>query len=578
MEKLLDTYRIESKLAHSSLCTVYRATDENLGRSVLIKMLHPSVASDEEIRKRFAREAQVCAMLKHENIVDVYRYDPNPEQTLLVLEYVDGLSLGELLHIKGRIPYDVALSIMHLVLKGLTYAHSKEVVHRDIKPDNILISYTGQVKIADFGLATQPNIDKITQQGQLVGTPLYISPEQISGQPPDQRSDLYSLGVTFYEILTGQPPFRGENTSELLKNILSGRPPRPAFILSEIPPEIDQLVMRLLERNPNQRFASAAQTLFEVERIATQLNIKLSNSTIAQFIGKDTELKLELPPKKTSKISHIDLKRPVPIWSIVLVGIISILIFLFMIYFINPNSSPTTQLSNQLLKSLVISDKTKNLTNKNIEKTPVTSSEQIIPKDTTTNNQPSIYNKYVGPIRILKEVDSALTSVKPPSAFEQDLLKIKETTNAPNEKNIPAKVTLSGKQWFDVIIDDTIHHHIEFKTTIELEPGSHILVFTHLEFPQPVVKNVNLKPGEQVDININLDEHFGQILITVKPWAEIFVDGKSYGLTPRKNPIVVTYGKHIVELKNPAHKVWRREVTIRKGEPPLEINAILDPL
>jgi len=575
MERRLDAYRIDSELAHSSLCTIYRATEESLGRPVLIKQLHPSAAADDDIRKRFEREAQVCALVKHENIVDIYRYDPNPAQTLLVMEYVEGLSLGELVQVKGRIPHTVALPILAAALKGLAHAHSKDVVHRDLKPDNILISHSGQVKIADFGLATHPEAEKITHQGQLVGTPAYMPPEQISGKQPDQRSDLYSLGATFYEVLTGQTPFQGENFSEILKNILSSRPPRPAFLIPEIPPEVDQLITRLMERNPNQRFATAAQALSEVERIAAQLNIPLHNSVIAQFISVEAEKPATTIARKSSTISRIDFKRPVSVWNIVFVGLAAIALVVFFAMLLSPDDSPTTQLSRQVLN-------------------PVKSNVNAVKQSQTEEGQsPLLPNVSLSDTtRVERNLNSDQSRVAEPSSGSKkitlDSAKIAGDKPTPEPKpkteefidpNLPAQVSISCKPWANVTVDNVPYGSAEHKIHIKLTPGEHQFVFTNLAFPQPVSKTIFLKPGERVELDINLWDYFGQIqLLSVKPWAYIFIDKVDYGSTPRASPIILPFGKYTIELRNPACKVWRSTVEIKPGDALVKITVELERL
>jgi len=227
----ISQYLIEQEIAQSSICSVYRATDEKLQRPVLIKKLHPQMAREEDIRNRFEREARVCAFLNHNNIVSIYDYHADPELSMLVLEFVMGQSLNALMRSCKRVEWKISLAILFGVLKGLAYAHSKGVVHRDIKPDNILLSSEGQVKITDFGLATLEDAPKLTRQGQIIGTPAYLPPEGVTGEPIDARSDLFSLGATIYEILTGKSAFHGENFSATINLILKHDPPPPLKLI-----------------------------------------------------------------------------------------------------------------------------------------------------------------------------------------------------------------------------------------------------------------------------------------------------------------------------------------------------------
>jgi len=286
MEKTahLGQYRIEEELAQSSICSVFRATEDALQRSVLIKKLHPQMAREDDIRRRFEREAKACARVNHENIVSIYGYHADPELTMLILEFVDGRSLGEIISQTGKVNWQVGLAIIFFTLRGLGYAHSQGVIHRDIKPDNILISNEGVVKITDFGLATLEDAPKLTRQGMVVGTPAYLPPESLSGGVPDQRSDLYSLGVTIYETITGISPFQGENFSLTMSKILKDSPDPPSEFVPEIPKEFDQILMRLMEKKENQRYASAELALVDVKSLAEVKGITLNSGAIVNFL------------------------------------------------------------------------------------------------------------------------------------------------------------------------------------------------------------------------------------------------------------------------------------------------------
>ena len=202
-------FELKRVISRSAIATVYEAYQPSLNRKAFLKKLHPQFAKDAELRARFEREAQICAKIKHLNLVDIYEYISSEDQVVLVLEYVEGNSLAELLKSKGPFPVDVAVSILMGILEGLAYAHAKGVIHRDLKPENILISEEGIVKISDWGLSFSPELGVLTHQGMAVGTPAYMSPEAASGGQITFRSDLFSLGVTVYEMFTGKRIFQG---------------------------------------------------------------------------------------------------------------------------------------------------------------------------------------------------------------------------------------------------------------------------------------------------------------------------------------------------------------------------------
>ncbi|MBC8465593.1 serine/threonine protein kinase [bacterium] len=301
-EERIGKYLIEEELSHSTICTVYRASEESLHRPVLIKRLHPQMARENDIRERFEREARVCARVNHENIVSIYGYHAEPELSMLILEYVEGISLGDLIISRGAIPWKVGVVMLIGILNGLSFAHSKGVIHRDLKPDNILISNEGMVKITDFGLATLEDAPKLTRQGMVLGTPSYMPPESLTGVGTDERSDIFSLGVGFYEALTGVSPFQGENFSETMNKILKFKPPKPSEIITDIPKEIDHMIMRMIEKKSSQRFISASLAFDEITKIAENLSVDCRRKVLVDFLSSDKQSKAITPSSGAIKI------------------------------------------------------------------------------------------------------------------------------------------------------------------------------------------------------------------------------------------------------------------------------------
>ncbi|HEB84382.1 MAG TPA: serine/threonine protein kinase, partial [Bacteroidetes bacterium] len=263
LEKLAG-YRIGREISRSSIASVYEGEQPSLGRKVLIKILHPQLASDPEIRARFEREAQALARIKHKNIVHVYDYRSDAEAVLLVSEWIAHGSLEEYLREHGPIDERHAAALALDVLEGLAAAHEAGIIHRDIKPANLLIAAGGSIKITDFGLAQFEDSPHLTQQGVVMGTPAYAAPEVISGRPPDARCDLYSLGVTLYELLTGTNPFRAENLSETLNRVLSLKPDP----LEGVSPEMGKFLASLLEKRPERRPATTRDALEQARALA----------------------------------------------------------------------------------------------------------------------------------------------------------------------------------------------------------------------------------------------------------------------------------------------------------------------
>ena len=256
-----DRYRLVEWLSQGNMGMIYRAHDEALDRQVVIKFIRPEIASAEN-SARFLREARLVARLSHPNIMAIYDIGQQDGWNYLVLEYIPGRDLYSLTRQNGgRLPVPQGLEMARSVLQALDYAHQQGIIHRDIKPENILVTPDGQVKVADFGLALAGGEARLTQESTVAGTVLYLAPETINGASSEPRTDLYAVGAVLYEVLTGRPPFDGENLLAIISQIVHGSLTAPRQLNPEIPPVLETIILRLMARDPEQRFASAQEAL-----------------------------------------------------------------------------------------------------------------------------------------------------------------------------------------------------------------------------------------------------------------------------------------------------------------------------
>ena len=259
-------YRLERKLGSGGMADVWLAEDQELGRKVAIKMLHERYANDTQFVERFRREATHAAGLSHPNVVSIYDRGEAEGSYFIVMEYVEGRTLKELIVTRGPCPVPVAISYVRQVLAALRYAHRNGIVHRDIKPHNVLVDHEGRVKVADFGIA-RAGSSQMTEAGSIIGTAQYLSPEQARGAPVDESSDLYSTGIVLYELLTGHVPFTGETPVEIAMKHLSQVPEAPSTIRPEIPRDLDLVVLRALAKEPADRYRSAKEMDRDLELV-----------------------------------------------------------------------------------------------------------------------------------------------------------------------------------------------------------------------------------------------------------------------------------------------------------------------
>jgi eukaryotic-like serine/threonine-protein kinase len=262
---VLDHYRVEDTVSHSRMSTLYRATDMRGGRQVAIKVPLEEMEADPVLIERFAREEQIGQELDHPGIVKTFNGEGRSRR-YMVIEWVDGKLLRAILSENGKLPIERAVKLTLEICDALDTMHKHGVVHRDLKPENIMVCAGDRIKIIDFGIAMKEDARRLTfTDMSMLGTPDYISPEQVKGQRGDQRSDIYSLGAMLYEMLTGQPPFTGSNPLAVMNERVLNDPKPAREMNPEISPEIEEVLFRALERDPRHRYATAAEMAWELE-------------------------------------------------------------------------------------------------------------------------------------------------------------------------------------------------------------------------------------------------------------------------------------------------------------------------
>ena len=276
-------YKVLKKLGSGGMATVYLAEDQELGRRVAIKILNAKHASDEQFVERFRREASSAAGLSHPNIVQIYDRGKAEGTYYIAMEVIEGLSLKELIIKHGPSPIPVAVNYGRQILAALRFAHRNGVVHRDIKPHNVLVDEEGRVKVTDFGIA-RAGASEMTEVGSIIGTAQYLSPEQARGAPVDARSDLYSVGVVLYELLTGEAPYNGDTPVEIAMKHLSAVPEPPSVKRPEVPPELDAVVLRALAKNPDDRFQSVEEMDADLNAISKGMEISETTTDAATTV------------------------------------------------------------------------------------------------------------------------------------------------------------------------------------------------------------------------------------------------------------------------------------------------------
>ena len=265
-----DRYEILEKIGEGGMAVVYKAFCHRLSRFVAVKIMREEMAADEEFKRRFCAESHAIAMLSHPNIVAVYDVSHSDDVEYIVMELVDGITLKQYMDKRGAISWKEALHFTKQITKALAHAHSRGIIHRDIKPQNIMLLKDGTIKVADFGIAALEN--EMQESGQAVGSIHYIAPEQARGENPDARSDIYSLGIVMYEMLTGRKPYTGETIGEIAVKHMSSLPTMPSDIVLDIPPELERITLKAMSCPINKRYQSANELLDDLDKF-TQAQI-----------------------------------------------------------------------------------------------------------------------------------------------------------------------------------------------------------------------------------------------------------------------------------------------------------------
>jgi beta-lactam-binding protein with PASTA domain/predicted Ser/Thr protein kinase len=295
-------YRIMRKLGTGGMANVYLAEDQELGRRVAIKILDDRHASDEQFIERFRREAKNAAGLSHPNIVSIYDRGEAEGTYYIAMEYLDGRSLKELIVSRGPAPVNVAVDYARQILAAVRFAHRHGIVHRDIKPHNVLVDAEGRLKVTDFGIA-RAGASQMTEAGSIIGTAQYLSPEQAKGAPVDQTSDLYSVGVVLYELLTGVVPFTGDTPVEIAMKHLSTLPEPPSAKRADIPRDLDMIILRALAKDPAERYQSAEEMDADLARVQRGAAVSPATEEAA------TAIISRPPPAATTAVTQL---RTVP--------------------------------------------------------------------------------------------------------------------------------------------------------------------------------------------------------------------------------------------------------------------------
>src|SRR5262245_37936761 len=302
--KIPERYRLLEEVGQGGMAIVYRAQDETLKREVAIKVLHQHLAAESESKARLEREAQAVAKLRHENILEIFDYSgTDSERSYIVTEFIDGVTLKQFLETRKLAHPEVAALIAVEIGGALAHAHALGIIHRDVKPENVMIRKDGLLKLMDFGIAQVVDLQRMTVTGQLLGSPAYMAPELVEGKPLDFRTDVFSIGIMLYQLATGSLPFSGKNPHEVLRRITEGKFPDPRSLNRRVSDALARIIARALARRPDDRYPDVGQLVEELRELLADAGLTDGRGELRAYFADPVAFEAALPARLAAALT-----------------------------------------------------------------------------------------------------------------------------------------------------------------------------------------------------------------------------------------------------------------------------------
>ena len=510
-EILFEKFQIIEVLKKDEHAAVFLANHIYLSKKIILKVLNTQKISDNALVERFKREAKILAQLDSSYIIKVLDFGTFQEYFYISFEYIEGLSLRNLLK-QTELTFDQKKHLMIQLLKGLHYAHSNQIIHRDIKPENIFVDSTLNLKIGDFGLALSSDDNLVTNPYSIVGTPSYMSPEQVRGAKLNAQSDLFSAGVVLVELFTGRNPFLKENVSMTLNEIMSYDENKIQNEIENLPQDIKDVLFNLLRKNLKDRYSSAIEALKD-------LGVSLDQPSLV--LTKENQ---------KEKISH---------WKVIagFVTIIVIILFYYALMTIDKLKEDTINKQNMIEQH--------NTNNQQIKNSNATQNNKQENVDLVNLDKPLVENKNETPID--KKQNDTATELPTTKKLGYGWLDIRGT--------LGTRIYINGED-FDV---DPIK-------PISLQEGEYIIKYENPDYP-PYSQKINIVAGQATKIRFNLDQQIGFINFDIRPFGKIYINEVLKGDTPPPLKMVrVIPGLVRISLKNPNYKDVDTLLKVEKGD------------
>ncbi len=508
-------YKILREINRGPITTVYQARQITLDRSVLLKVLNIQWKNERDLIARFRREAKICARLHHPNIVTVFDFGTAAEQFYISMEFVEGQTLADVIRDFRPLPVTVVLYLVHEILKGLDYAHRNGVIHRDIKPTNIMISEDGTVKISDFGMATIAGLPGVTEQGDALGSPAYISPEQALGIEIKANSDLFSLGATIYEMVGGSSPFKGANIAESINKTLNEKPSPLNSIHKDVPQWLSQMVSDMLRKEAKDRVTGCDRLLQQLEHVE-----HIDMTGMAAYLKNPQTLKPATFAESAKEVPGSKRK-----WLYAVVAALILLVFFFIVNRAGQNGiNPDVPLADS----------------------SQTGSQKKYPEETRSVELISVKTDTIKSRQKRKEADrQKITFINEPA--EKKAHPVEKSTVKQAEK---AGLFVICNPWAEIYVDGKKAETTPLNEALKLAAGRHSVQLINPNY-KTYSRQVKLNAAETDTLRVTLLPQNGALDLRVHPWAKVYIDNVYYETTPLARPIALTAGKHVLRFENP---------------------------
>lgn len=527
-----------AELYRSATTIVFKGYQQSLDRFVLLKRLRPEAGLDERVAQRFQDEARLIARVQHPNVVGIHAYGEDEISAYLIAEFIDGPDLSTLLE-RGALPVELAVFILREAARGLGAAHDRGIVHRDIKPGNILVSFEGQVKVADFGMASFMLDDVEEESVEVRGTVPYLAPEQVRGMAPTPATDLFSLGATFFETLIGRRAFLGQNASDIFEAILHYDPIPTLAARPSVPAEVVALCGKLLTRDPSDRYDSWREVESEATAFLERLDRVIRSTHLASYIA-DPDAYEHADLIDDDAADHAEelavdgatnLPQPARSWARkatpILFGVIAIL---------------TLALLSTLLRQPAETDESQ-------------SHIHELARD-------ALYPLTLYPYGDSLGEDEPGSAVEEPEPPRSRLLAPPQSDSRTGQGWLRVDV----EPWAVVIAEDDTLGRTPLAFPVLRDAGSYNLVFMNPDFPTHQ-RQVEVRPGETTDVSVSMWDLVARVTFEISPWAAVWVDGIARDtLPPQSRPFILAPGEHRVRLDHPALGEYQSTFRVEAGE------------